>query len=342
MVLGKRERAQAASASQQVEPVIIENSDDEEEELRSYEPIDLLQDAGINATDIAKLKEDGFATIGQLFQVSHKKLLAVKGISEAKVDKLLLAGRKLLPEKMGFVSANTLYQKSKSKTYITTGAKQLDHILGGGLETMSVTEIHGEFRTGKTQLCHTLCVTTQLPRSQGGGAGKVAFVDTEGTFRPRYNLNPTDVLDNIIVASHDTQMDLVVKLGDPEQGPFKLLIIDSVTALFRTDFSGRGELSERQQRLNQHLIRLVKHAEEFNIAVLVVNQVMADPGASAMFGPVLKPVGGHVMSHAVHTRILMKKGRGDNRICKVIDSPCMPEAECTIQLCAGGVADGED
>ncbi|GAB9474222.1 hypothetical protein Gpo141_00011358 [Globisporangium polare] len=320
MVLGKRERAQAASASQQVEPVIIENSDDEEEELRSYEPIDLLQDAGINATDIAKLKEDGFATIGQLFQVSHKKLLAVKGISEAKVDKLL-------PEKMGFVSANTLYQKSKSKTYITTGAKQLDHILGGGLETMSVTEIHGEFRTGKTQLCHTLCVTTQLPRSQGGGAGKVAFVDTEGTFRPRYNLNPTDVLDNII---------------DPEQGPFKLLIIDSVTALFRTDFSGRGELSERQQRLNQHLIRLVKHAEEFNIAVLVVNQVMADPGASAMFGPVLKPVGGHVMSHAVHTRILMKKGRGDNRICKVIDSPCMPEAECTIQLCAGGVADGED
>lgn len=85
---GRRERAQAASASQQVEPAIIENSDDEEEELRSYEPIDLLQDAGINATDIAKLKEDGFATIGQLFQVSHKKLLAVKGISEAKVDKV--------------------------------------------------------------------------------------------------------------------------------------------------------------------------------------------------------------------------------------------------------------
>lgn len=84
-----------ASASQQVEPAIIENSDDEEEELRSYEPIDLLQDAGINATDIAKLKEDGFATIGQLFQVSHKKLLAVKGISEAKVDKVsdLLSAR---------------------------------------------------------------------------------------------------------------------------------------------------------------------------------------------------------------------------------------------------------
>nr|CCA26041.1 DNA repair and recombination protein radA putative [Albugo laibachii Nc14] len=132
------------------------------------------------------------------------------------------------------------------------------------------------------------------------------------------------------------------QVQDPDQGPFKLLIVDSVTALFRVDFSGRGELSERQQRLNQHLIQLIKLAEEFNIAVLVVNQVMADPGANAMFGPVIRPIGGHVMSHAVHTRIFMKKGRGETRICKIIDSPCMPEAECVIQLCAGGVADADE
>lgn len=85
----RRERSPTASVYQQAAPAVIEQSDEEEdEELRSYEPIDLLQDAGINATDIAKLKEDGYATIGQLFQVSHKKLLTVKGISEAKVDKV--------------------------------------------------------------------------------------------------------------------------------------------------------------------------------------------------------------------------------------------------------------
>ncbi|KAI9987032.1 hypothetical protein PInf_026151 [Phytophthora infestans] len=323
-------------------PRVIDRDDEEDDSLRSYEPIDLLRDAGIKTTDIAKLKNGGFATIGQLFQVSHKRLLDVKGISEAKRVKLLHAGKM----KSGFVSASSLYQQSQSRIFITTGSQQLDQILGGGLETMSVTEVHGEFRTGKTQLCHTLCVTSQLPRSRGGGAGKVAFVDTEGTFRPnrvaeiakiRYNLDPEDVLDNIIVArahSHDAQMDLVVKLGvlfaDPDQGPFRLLIIDSVTALFRTDFSGRGELSERQQRLNQHLARLVKHAEEFNIAVLVVNQVMADPGANALFGSEMKPVGGHVMSHGVHTRVL------------VIDSPCMPEAECSIQLFEGGVTDSDE
>ncbi|EEY68784.1 DNA repair and recombination protein radA, putative [Phytophthora infestans T30-4] len=302
-------------------PRVIDRDDEEDDSLRSYEPIDLLRDAGIKTTDIAKLKNGGFATIGQLFQVSHKRLLDVKGISEAKRVKLLHAGKKMMPEKSGFVSASSLYQQSQSRIFITTGSQQLDQILGGGLETMSVTEVHGEFRTGKTQLCHT------------------------GTFRP----DPEDVLDNIIVArahSHDAQMDLVVKLGvlfaDPDQGPFRLLIIDSVTALFRTDFSGRGELSERQQRLNQHLARLVKHAEEFNIAVLVVNQVMADPVANVLFGSEMKPVGGHVMSHGVHTRVLMKKGRAENRICKVIDSPCMPEAECSIQLYEGGVTDSDE
>lgn len=263
-----------------------------------------------------------------------------------------------MPEKCGFVSASTLCEQSQSKIFITTGSQQFDQILGGGLETMSVTEVHGEFRTGKTQLCHTVCVTAQLPRSRGGGAGKVAFVDTEGTFRPnrvaeiakeRYNLDPEDILDNIIVArahSHDAQMDLVIKLGmlfaDPDQGPFRALIIDSVTALFRTDFSGREELTERQQRLNQHLVRLVKHAEEFDIAVLLVNQVMADPSANILFNSVTKPVGGHVMSHGVHTRVQMKKGRAENRICKIIDSPCMPEAECAIKLYAGGIADSDE
>ncbi|KAG2763522.1 Meiotic recombination protein [Phytophthora cactorum] len=359
MGISRSERRARETGLQMVAtPRIIDSDDEEDDSLRSYEPIELLQDAGIKTTDIAKLKNNGFATIGQLFQVSQKRLLDVKGISEAKRVKLLQAGKKIMPEKSGFVPASTLYQQSQSRIFITTGSQQFDQILGGGLETMSVTEVHGEFRTGKTQLCHTLCVTAQLPRSRGGGAGKVAFVDTEGTFRPnrvagiakeRYNLDPVDVLDNIIVArahSHDAQMDFVIKLGvlfaDPEQGPFRLLIIDSVTALFRTDFSGRGELSERQQRLNQHLVRLVKHAEEFNIAVLVVNQVMADPGANVLFGSEMKPVGGHVMSHGVHTRVLMKKGRAENRICKIIDSPSMPEAECSIQLYVGGVTDSNE
>lgn len=68
---------------------------------------------------------------------------------------------------------------------ISTGSSDLDALLGGGIETGSITEIFGEFRTGKTQLCHTLCVTSQKPLDQGGAEGRIIYIDTEGTFRPQ-------------------------------------------------------------------------------------------------------------------------------------------------------------
>jgi RecA/RadA recombinase len=74
-------------------------------------------------------------------------------------------------------------QRQKNIVRISTGCKDLDAILGGGFETQCITEMFGEYRTGKSQLCMTACVTTQLPVEEGGGAGKVAYIDTEGTFR---------------------------------------------------------------------------------------------------------------------------------------------------------------
>lgn len=82
------------------------------------------------------------------------------------------------------------------------------HISTGGIKSMSISEVFGEFRCGKTQLGHTLCVTCQLPRSMGGAEGRAAFIDTEGTFRPdrirsiaeRFNFDADQVLENIIYA----------------------------------------------------------------------------------------------------------------------------------------------
>ncbi|KAE9358169.1 hypothetical protein PR003_g1429 [Phytophthora rubi] len=88
MVVRSEPRTGEAGLQMAAQPRIYDSDDEEEDGLRSYEPIDLLQDAGINATDIAKLKSDGFATIGQLFQVSQRKLLDVKGINEAKMGKV--------------------------------------------------------------------------------------------------------------------------------------------------------------------------------------------------------------------------------------------------------------
>ena len=210
---------------------------------------------------------------------------------------------------------------------------------------------------GKTQIAHTLCVTTQLSYSMGGGQGKIIYLDTEGNFRPeriesiaeRFSLDTEQTLENIIICrafSHEEQMDVIKQiaalLSDPEHGPFRLLLIDSIISLFRVEFSGRGELSERQQKLGQHLAQLVKISEEFNIAVVVINQCMADPGAMSMFGPVIKPVGGHVLAHASTTRVMLKKGKAEQRIAKIFDSPIMPEADATFSITTGGIMDVSD
>ena len=165
------------------------------------------------------------------------------------------------------------------------------------MESMAITEVFGEFRTGKTQLAHTLCVTTQLPGEGGYTGGKVIYIDTENTFRPdrlrpvadRYNLDQEAVLDNVLYARAYTSeqqmelLDFVCAKFHEEPGVFKLVIVDSLMALFRVDFSGRGELAERQQSLAQMLSKLQKISEEYNVAVLVTNQMTSDPGATMSF-----------------------------------------------------------
>lgn len=95
---------------------------------------------------------------------------------------------------MGFLSATEFHHKRTEIVFVTTGSRELDKLLGGGIETGSITELFGEFRTGKTQLCHTLAVTCQLPISQGGGEGKCLYIDTEGTFRPERLLAVSKIL----------------------------------------------------------------------------------------------------------------------------------------------------
>lgn len=231
----------------------------------------------------------------------------------------------------------------------------MDKLLGGGMETGSITEMFGEFRTGKTQICHTLCVTCQLPKQEGGGGGKALYIDTEGTFRPeklegiaqRYNLDPEEVINNVFYArayNSDHQNKLLIQAcALMAESKFALLIVDSATALFRTDFSGRGELSARQMSLGKFLRNLQKIADEFQVAVVITNQVVAQVDGSAFGGMNdKKPIGGHIMAHAAQTRLYLRKGNKENRICKVYDSPCLPESEATYCITDSGIDDPRD
>lgn len=81
-------------------------------------------------------------------------------------------------------------------------------------------------------------------------------------------------------------------------------------ACFRNDYTGRGELSERQQVLGKVLSKIMKLAEQFNVAVYMTNQVMADPGNTMAHVDPKKPIGGHVLAHASTTRLYFRKGKG--------------------------------
>lgn len=178
-----------------------EQADDAGEQ--AWQPVESLEGGGVSSADLKKLKEKGFHTVESIAYATKKELAEIKGISDQKVEKLHQAAHKVV--RMGFSTATELHLQRQEICTLTTGCKDLDELLRGGIETGSITEVYGEFRTGKTQLCHTLCVTSQLPLEQGGAEGKAMYIDTEGTFRPerlmeiadKYGLNGQDVLDNV-------------------------------------------------------------------------------------------------------------------------------------------------
>lgn len=334
---------------------MVANQEDEDVEMEELgiaaHPIALLEAQGINNGDVNKLKTAGFHTVESVAYATMKKLCEVKGVSEAKALKIAAEAKKIVP--MGFTTATEIASFRQDMISLSTGSSALDTLLQGGIETGSITELYGEFRTGKTQICHTLCVTAQLPMSQGGGEGRALYIDTEGSFRPeklkaiaeRFGMDPQDVLDNVAFArAHNSehQMELLTAAAAMmSDSRYVLMIVDSATALFRTDFTGRGELAERQQKLAQFLRALTNLATTYGIAVVITNQVTADPGGSMFIKDNSKPIGGNIIAHASTTRLKLRKGRGENRVMKVIDSPMIPESDAEFALSDGGIIDPE-
>ncbi len=334
---------------------VVEEEENQEEEAekiedeQEYHPIELLQDSGINNNDIKKLVEAGFNSLESIAYTPKKNLVVIKGLSELKVEKIVKAVFDIL--KLGIQPCAIALEERKKIVRITSGSKELDTLLGGGFESNSITELFGEFRTGKTQICHTLCVTCQLPKNDGGGEGKAIYIDTEGTFRPeklapiaeRFGLDPKEVIENVFYArayNSDHQNRLLFQVcGLMCEHKFSLLIVDSATALYRTDYTGRAELSNRQMSLAKFLRNLQKIADEHKIVVVITNQVVATVDGNSFGGVDKKPIGGHIMAHACQTRLFLKKGLKQNRVCKIYDSPSLPESEASYSITDHGIDD---
>lgn len=335
---------------------------------------------------IKKFTDNHIHTVERLRCEPLKNLVAISGISENKAKKAqeeafkFLGGVKIVTAAEHLTKLNTTPVRQRAggraracmrararsaraararcaaaQMFISTGASELDTMLGGGIVRGHLTQVYGEFRSGKSMLAHTLCVTAQKPAESGGGNGRALFIDTEGTFDPHklvaiaraHGLDEETAINNIDMARSHNYEDLNMIINDATallaDGIHSLIVIDSIAAPFRNEFLGRGELSVRQQELQRTLTLLQKAVTEFNVACLVTNQVMANPEGGGIPGAdPRRPVLGHVLAHRTQEIMYMKKGAADKRIIKLIQSSCRPsDVDAEARVSASGFCDVE-
>jgi len=312
---------------------------------RKYERLEDLP--GVGPATAQKLRELGFNTVESLATATIKELEPA-GIGEKKAFEVIRAARSSLS--VTFIRADELLKMRQNVLRLTTGSKAIDDVLGGGLETQTITEFYGEYGSGKSQMCHQMCVNVQLPPERGGLGGGALYIDTENTFRTErivqmaqhMGLNPEEIVKNVIFAeayTSDHQMFLLESADKIiKDNNIRLIVVDSLTSHFRSEYLGREMLAERQQKLNKHMHRLIRLARAFNAVAVVTNQVMAKP--DVFFGDAVHPVGGHIVAHTSHTRVYLRKSaRGPTRIARLVSSPYLPEGERVFKITENGIED---
>jgi DNA repair protein RadA len=302
---------------------------------------------GVGPVTAAKLTDAGFDSVEAIAVAPVRELMDKANLDASVARKVVAAARETIQS--DFITARQLWEQREKVLRLTFGASNLNTLLGGGLESQAITEFVGEFGTGKSQICMQLSITAQLSTAQGGLGAKVLFIDTEGTFAPQrvlqmaqaMQVDPEKILEGIIygrVYNSEHQVLAVDKAFKIcQDANVKLIIVDSVLSHFRSEFIGRESLSERQQKLNSHLHKLLRMAQALNLAVVVTNQVQANP--QAFFGDPTRPAGGNIMAHASTHRVMLRKAAGGLRSARVIDSPYLPESDAFFRITEKGIDD---
>jgi DNA repair protein RadA len=335
-----------------------------------------LQDLpGVGPATAEKLRDAGFDSYQSLAVASPGELSNTADVGESSASDIIQAAREAA-DIGGFESGAAVLERREQIGKLTWGVDEVDELLGGGVETQSITEVYGEFGAGKSQVTHQLSVMVQLPKEHGGLEGSAIFVDSEDTFRPERiddmvrglpeealeaALDQRDIegdvddeealeelvndfLDKIHVAkafNSNHQILLAEKAQElasesqDDEYPVRLLCVDSLTAHFRAEYVGRGELADRQQKLNKHLHDLMRVGDLNNTAVVVTNQVASNP--DSFFGDPTQPIGGNILGHTSTFRIYLRKSKNDKRIVRLVDAPNLADGEAVMRVQDGGL-----
>ncbi len=340
---------------------------------------DLETLSGVGPATAEKLEENGFDDFQGIAVASPGELANTADIGESSAADIIQAAREAA-DIGGFESGATVLERREQIGKLTWAVDEVDELLGGGVETQSITEVYGEFGSGKSQVTHQLSVNVQLPAEYGGLEGSAIFVDSEDTFRPERiddmvrglddevieatmelhevveegEADASDdallteltqaILDKIHVAkafNSNHQILLAEKAqeiaSESQDGefPVRLLCVDSLTAHFRAEYVGRGELAERQQKLNKHLHDLMRVGDLNNTAVVVTNQVASNP--DSFFGDPTQPIGGNILGHTSTFRMYLRKSKNDKRIVRLVDAPNLADGEAVMRVTGDGL-----
>jgi len=295
-----------------------------------------------------KLESAGYTTIESLSWLNPEELSEKTGIDFEIAKTIITEAISNIDQKP--VSAADLLLKEEKRLKITTGSTELDKLLGGGIFTGEITEVSGEFASGKTQLCFQLCINVQLPPEQGGLEGGVYYIDTEGTFSSTRivqmaqskGLDPKKLLRNIAVTRTYNSDHLTFLIMNVEQiikeRNIKLFIIDSIASHFRAEYIGDDRLASRQQAIMRLAETMKQLIEKYDIAIVVTNQVIATMDES-LFDKSPHPALGFAWAHRPHQRVLLRKGRDQARIARMYDSSRLPDRECVFFVTEKGISD---
>jgi DNA repair protein RadA len=313
---------------------------------------------GVQPHLISKLKQVGIQSVLDL-AVSIPHELAVGGEGSVisadteTISELVMTAKRALADSGAlikeFSTADQVLERRKSLVRFTTGSKNLDDFLKGGVESQAITELAGEFGSGKSQICHTLCVTAA--KGTQGQINSIIFVDTENTFRPERvhqiaearGLDSEEIMKKVFVCKivNSAQLEALIRnLGKSiEEYKAKLVIVDSIISLHRAEYTGRETLAERQQRLNVMLHKLIRLSEVYNIAIVLTNQVQTTPD-NTFENPSVGAAGGNIMGHACTYRIFLRKA-GRDRIAVMVDSPHHAYSQVKFTISERGVENAE-
>jgi len=309
---------------------------------------------GVGGARAEALYNAGFTGLGSLAVATPDELEAANIGYDLAVN-IIEAAKKILGiDEYKVIKAKDYASWRVGQPTLTTGCKALDDLLTppafiragkSGLEPGAIYEFVGPAGSGKTQLCHQLSVTAQLSTNKGGVGGRVLYIDTENTFRPervedvaaRFKLeNPLEGI-SLMRPRTSTALLSIVKRMVPEalaRGEYKLVIIDSLIAHFRSEYPGRERLAARQQAISSLLGKLQIAVSSTNAYCAVTNEVEAVPA----IGVGMQPAGGHVLAHATTHRVMLQALK-ERYMAEVTDSPCLPHAKAFFNVTNMGVVD---